>query len=67
MQLGMTRPVRHVYLTWSSEPHERVGDTRELTDVGHNEKGRLQLRPVGTLSKSTTWLLDKAERMCKRP
>jgi hypothetical protein len=34
---------------------------------GYNEKSRLQLRPVGTLSKSTTRLLDKAERMCKRP
>jgi hypothetical protein len=34
----MTRPVRHAYLTWSSEPHERVGDARELNYVTHNKK-----------------------------
>lgn len=29
----MTRQVRHVYLTWSSEPHEGVGDAPVLTYV----------------------------------
>ena len=57
----MTRPVRHVYLTWSSEPHERVGDARVLNYTTHNEKSRLQLHSGDTLQESL-----EAKRMCKR-
>ena len=59
--LGITRPVRHAYLTWSSEPHEGVGDAPALTYMGNNEKSRLLLPSVETLRIRT-----KGESMSKR-
>ena len=42
--LGITRPVRHAYLTWSSEPHEGVGDAPVY--CSDQQKSRYLLHPV---------------------